>query len=69
LVELEDRPKLGSAGVYYEPAKIGMLAVEMLVGLLHRNETGIPDDQHEILLSGVWQEGRTLPVRHKGQGR
>jgi LacI family transcriptional regulator len=63
LVELEDHPSLGTAGVYYDPAKVGGLAVEMLVGLLHRNETGIPEDQHEILLSGVWQEGSTLPVR------
>lgn len=61
LIELEDRPKLGCAGVYYDPVKIGALAVEMLVGLLHRNETGIPDDQHEILLTGIWREGRTLP--------
>lgn len=68
LVELEDHPKLGSAGVYYDPAKIGALAVEMLVGLLHRNETGIPEDQHEALLTGVWQEGKTLPVRTKRVG-
>ena len=65
LVELEDHPRLGSAGVYYDPAKIGALAVEMLVGLLHRNETGIPEDQHEILLTGAWQEGQTLPARTK----
>ncbi|HVZ63001.1 MAG TPA: LacI family DNA-binding transcriptional regulator [Lacunisphaera sp.] len=63
LVELEDRPEFGCAGMHYNPAKIGGLAVEMLVGLLHRNETGIPENQHEVLLSGVWQEGRTLPVR------
>ena len=63
LIELENHPQLGCAGVYYDPAKIGALAVEMLVGLLHRNETGIPADQHEIQLSGVWQEGRTLPMR------
>ena len=63
LVELEDHPELGSAGVYYDPAKLGALAVEMLVGLMHRNETGVPDDQHEILLTGEWRHGRTLPPR------
>jgi LacI family transcriptional regulator len=63
LIELEDRPRLGCAGVYYDPAKIGALAVEMLVGLVHRNETGVPGDQHEILLTGVWREGNTLPAR------
>jgi LacI family transcriptional regulator len=69
LVELEDNPKSGSAGVYYDPAKIGALAVEMLVGLLHRHETGVPDDQHEILLTGTWHEGRTLPVRTQRPAR
>ena len=63
IIELEDHPKLGCAGVYYDPAKIGALAVEMLVGLMHRNETGVPEDQHEILLSGEWREGYTLPRR------
>lgn len=68
LIELEDHPRLGCSGVYYDPDKIGGLAVEMLVGLLHRHETGIPEDQHEILLTGVWQEGRTLPDKTRRSG-
>lgn len=63
LVELEDHPETGSAGVYYEASKVGALAVEMLVGSMHRNETGIPDDPHEVLLTGEWREGMTLPRR------
>lgn len=63
LVELQDNPHLGSTGVYYNPVKIGALAVDMLVGLLHRNETGLPADQNEIILSGEWREGSTLPSR------
>lgn len=63
LVELQDRPELGSTGVYYDPAKIGALAVEMLVGLMHRNETSVPADQHEVMLTGEWREGKTLPPR------
>jgi LacI family transcriptional regulator len=63
LVELEDHPDQGSSGVYYDPAKIGALAIEMLTGLMHRNEKGVPTDQHEILLSGEWREGATLPAR------
>lgn len=65
LVELEDRPAAGSSGMYYDPAKIGALAVEMLVGLLHRTETGVPESPHEVLLSGEWREGDTLPVRRR----
>jgi LacI family transcriptional regulator len=63
LVELDHRIELDCAGVHYDPAKVGALAVEMLIGLMHRNETGLPEAQHEILLSGVWHEGRTLPRR------
>jgi DNA-binding LacI/PurR family transcriptional regulator len=63
LAELEDHPEHGSAGVHYDPSKIGALAVEMLVGLMHRNEKGVPLDQHEVLLSGEWREGNTLPPR------
>lgn len=64
VIDLEDHPQLDCAGVRYEPAKIGALAVEMVVGMLHRNETGVPDStQHEVLLTGEWSEGRTLPPR------
>ena len=63
VVELEDRPHLGNSGVYYDPAKVGALAIEMLIGLLNRNDTGVPSDPHEVLISGVWREGRTLPNR------
>ncbi len=63
LVDIEGRPSLDCAGVRYDPAKIGGLAVEMLLGLMHRNETGVPEDPHEILLTGKWYEGTTLPSR------
>lgn len=63
LVELEDRPESGVSGVYYDPDKVGALAVEMLTGLMHRNELGVPATPHEILLSGEWREGETLPER------
>jgi LacI family transcriptional regulator len=64
IIDLEDHPQQDSAGVHYDPTNVGALAVEMLVGLLHRNETGVPDtNQHEVLLTGEWREGRTLPSR------
>ena len=58
-----DHPELECAGVYADPTALGALAVEMLFGLLHRNETGVPHDQHETLLTGEWRDGRTLPQR------
>lgn len=63
VVALEHRRDLDCTGIYYDPAKIGGLAVEMLVGLMHRNETGVPAVQHEILLTGEWQEHGMLPSR------
>ncbi len=47
-------------GIYCDPAKLGALAVETLVGLMVRSEMGIPKDPHEVLLSGSWVEGETL---------
>lgn len=63
VVELQHHPEPDAAGVHYEPATIGALAVEMLIGLMHRNETGVPDNPHEVMLSGEWREGHTLPAR------
>lgn len=66
LASLDHHIDSGCATVHYDPAKIGALAVEMLIGLMHRNETGVPEDQHEILMTGVWRNDRTLPDRTKG---
>ncbi|MBE2213295.1 MAG: LacI family DNA-binding transcriptional regulator [Opitutaceae bacterium] len=63
VVDLENRPESPCAGIHYDPAKVGALAVEMLVGLMHRNETGVPADPHEVLLTGHWRDGNTLPRR------
>ncbi|MEO7412334.1 MAG: LacI family DNA-binding transcriptional regulator, partial [Opitutaceae bacterium] len=63
MVDMEFHPGPDCAGVYCDPAKIGALAVEMLIAQLHRNETGVPRGQHEALLTGEWHEGQTLPPR------
>jgi LacI family transcriptional regulator len=63
VVGLEHRRDLECTGIYYDPAKVGGLAIEMLVGLMHRNETGVPAVQHEILLTGEWRENCMLPPR------
>lgn len=62
IVSLEHRRDFECTGMYYDPAKIGGLAVEMLIGLMHRNETGVPAVQHEVLLTGEWREHRLLPA-------
>jgi DNA-binding LacI/PurR family transcriptional regulator len=63
IIGLEHRQDLECTGIYYDPAKIGGLAVEMLIGLMHRNETGVPAVQHEILLTGERSENPLLPPR------
>jgi LacI family transcriptional regulator len=65
VINLDHRTDAGCANVHYDPAKIGALAVEMLVGLMHRNETGVPEDQHEVLMTGVWRSEQTLPDRSR----
>ena len=64
LVDLAgDHPELNCAGVYCDPGRIGALAVEMLIGVMHRSEIGVPSSRHEVLLTGEWREGQTLPSR------
>lgn len=57
---VNDHPEQNQSGVYFDPAKLGALSIEMLIGLLHRDDTGVPEDQHEVLLTGEWLEGGTL---------
>lgn len=63
VVALEHRREMECTGIYYDPARIGGLAVEMLIGLMHRNETGVPHVPHEISLTGEWRENCMLPPR------
>ena len=65
LVDVEAEPKLACAGVYHDFSKVGALAVEMLVGMMHRNETGVLRDSHEILFGGCWSDAWSLPPRHE----
>jgi LacI family transcriptional regulator len=53
---------LNHSGMYNDPARIGVLGVEMLTGLIHRNEIGCPAAPHEVLLPGQWRPGATLPA-------
>jgi LacI family transcriptional regulator len=65
MVELQDNVGGNASGICYDPAAIGAVAVELLAGLMYHNQTGIPENPHEVILAGAWQEGVTLPVRAK----
>ncbi|HEU5078003.1 MAG TPA: LacI family DNA-binding transcriptional regulator [Opitutaceae bacterium] len=58
-----DHPELNFSGVCNDPAVIGRTGVELLIGMLHRNESGVPEVSQEVLLKGEWREGTTLPPR------
>lgn len=53
-------PLAGNTGVHYDFSQTGAVGVEMLIGLLHRQERGIPARPQEVLLQGQWIEGQTL---------
>lgn len=47
------------SGVDENVPSIGAQAVETVVGMIHRNEQGVPERPFSLLLEGVWAEGRT----------
>jgi len=53
------------AGLYHDPPAIGSAAVNFLVGMIHRNERGIPPAPQTLLLDAVWQDGATVERRQK----
>jgi len=50
------------SGVYQNGRLIGATAVDMLVGLLERNERGLPEQGVTMMIEGEWIRGRTLRV-------
>jgi LacI family transcriptional regulator len=48
------------AGLYHTPPAIGEAAVNFLIGLLQRNECGIPKAPQTLLLNAVWLDGASL---------
>ena len=48
------------AGIYQNSPTIGRVAVDFLVGMVQRNERGIPSLPHTILVDGTWVDGDTV---------
>lgn len=51
------------AGIDQNSYKIGQLAVETVVSMLYRNETGLPEIPYRLLVEGKWQDGPSAPDR------
>lgn len=47
------------SGIDENVPAIGAHAVETVVGMIHRNELGVPERQLSLLLEGVWRAGHT----------
>ena len=54
----------GLAGIYQNGPEVGATAVDSLVAMLQRNERGIPEVAHTILVEGTWIPGATLISRN-----
>ena len=48
------------AGINQHDREIGRAAVNLLVGMMHRQEKGIPKLSHRLLIDGTWQQGETV---------
>ena len=51
------------AGIYQNGPEVGAAAADFLVAMLQRNERGIPELAHTILVEGTWTDGKTLLPR------
>jgi DNA-binding LacI/PurR family transcriptional regulator len=51
------------AGIFHDPPAIGAAAVDFLVGMLHRNERGVPNAPQSLLLEAGWRDGKTVRAR------
>lgn len=64
VVNLDRRPPdRGVAGINQDYASLGANAVDMLIGMTHRNELGLRDKPAVMLDDGEWVAGRTLRNR------
>jgi LacI family transcriptional regulator len=51
------------SGMRKNSFQIGVMAVDLLVDMLHRNERGIPVRPYLLMVEGSWVEGNTLRER------
>lgn len=48
------------AGLDLQPKRLGAVAVETVVAMLHRQERGVPVQAQSVMLEASWHEGPTL---------
>ena len=55
------------AGIYQNGPTIGSVAVDFLIGMIQRNERGVPELPHSILVEGTWVEGKTVRAQSRSK--
>jgi LacI family transcriptional regulator len=57
-----DCPAVGGelSGLYQNGPEIGAAAADMLIGMLRRNERGLPVLPRALLIEGSWAQGKTI---------
>ena len=56
------------SGMHQNPRRVGSAAVDLLVSLLERQETGIPKTPMHVLIEGEWRDGQTTaPLSKKSR--
>lgn len=54
------------SGIHQNNELLGRVAVDLAVGMYHRNERGVPEFSMATLVDGVWRPGKTLRRRKPG---
>jgi DNA-binding LacI/PurR family transcriptional regulator len=62
-----DEERKGLSGMKKNSFQIGVMAVDLLVDMMHRNERGIPPIPYRLMVEGSWCEGKTLLSLHHSQ--
>jgi LacI family transcriptional regulator len=57
------------SGIRQNNLLIGAAAIDMLVGQLHRNESGLPDSQKASFIQSTWIDGLTTARRNTHQAK
>jgi LacI family transcriptional regulator len=53
------------AGIWKHKRRIGAQAAEQLISMIQNNRLGLPDVAYEMLITGEWRHGKTLPSHVK----
>lgn len=58
-----DEERQTTAGIDGSLDRVGAASVDLLVQKMHIHERGMPEHPREVLITGTWQPGPTLPLR------